>query len=541
MDVVSLSSIPGTQSMQADICIVGSGPAGATIARELADSKLQVMLIESGGTELHPATDSLYEIENVGSSRTLDQTVVRNRILGGTSLLWGGRCVPLDEIDYQQRPWVPHSGWPITADDLIPFFDRSAAHLGLGAGSGFNGDGFWSMMGQKRPEPHVDEDRLLPLFWQYSRTRNPAEFVRFGPRILADQASNIRVVTNATLVHVNTNEAASQVQSIELAEPDDSRRTIQTGAVVLCAGGIENARLLMASNRTCPVGLGNGRDLVGRFLMDHPRGSTANFLPDAIRALEPQFGWRYARTSRGTHLFCQGLRLSPIVQEREGLLNSAVWLSELVAPDDPWSAVGRIARRKADWLRDPLTLLANAGLMARGLHHKLTTNGGMPRKLSGLDLNCTVEQMPDPDSRVTLAARVDRHGMPLSRIDWRRHDKERETLFRTAQITAEVLGQLGLPVPVMESWLNNGEEFPNHFRDVAHHIGTTRMSADPQFGVVDADCQVHGVNGLFVGGSSVFTTSSHANPTQTLVALAVRLADHLKQMAAVAPANRVYA
>lgn len=530
MNVTNLASIGPGEALDADVCIVGSGPAGATIARELAGSSLGVILVESGDLSAQPSADALNEIENVGVARTLDQSIVRNRILGGTSHIWTGRCVELDEIDYEERPWVPHSGWPIGPGEMAPFLDRSAAHLGLGPGHGFKDD-FWALSGRKRPEPRVDERLLRPFFWEFSRTRNMLEPMRFGPRMLTERAENVRVITSATLVHIDTDGSASEVRSVEVAAPDDSRRTVRARFVVLCAGGIENARLLLASNRVSAAGLGNGHDLVGRFLMDHPRGGVAAFDPRKALQLEPLFGFHTLRTERGTHLFCQGMRLSPEVQRREGLLNCAVWLSEIVSPDDPWSAVKRLAGGRAEWGRDARALLSNGGLMARGLYRNLVTHSGVPRKLLELGLNCTVEQRPDPDSRVTLADRVDRHGMRLSRVHWCVNEQEQVTVRRMAALTAEALGKLGLPVPVLEGWVKDGQGFPENFSDVSHHIGTTRMADDPREGVVDADCQVHGVRGLFVGGSSVFPTAGHANPTQMIVALAVRLADTLKQRA----------
>lgn len=532
MDVRNLGSIPIDEVLDCDVCIVGNGPAGGTIVRELANSSLRVILVESGGIDVQPGPGELNEIENVGVARALDQSVVRNRVLGGTSHAWTGRCVGMDEIDYQQRSWVPHSGWPFGPAEMTPYLDRSAPHLGLGVGSGFSGDDFWSVAGRPPPsQPRVDENLLQPFFWQFSRTSNPVEPMRFGRRMLTENPPNVRVVTSATVVHINTDESASEVNSVEVAAPDDSRRTIRSRMVVLCAGGIENARLLLASNRVSSAGLGNGHDVVGRFLMDHPRGSIGTFDPKDAGKLEPYFGFHYVRKSGAAYTFCQGMRLSPVIQEKEDLLNCAVWNYELVAADDPWSAVKRIALGKANWRSDPLVLLANTGFVAKGLRRRLTLGGGMPRKLEGLGLQCTVEQRPDPDSRVTLADRMDRHNMPLSRLDWRVSEQEQHTVRRTTELVVQALAQIHVPAPRPEGWISAGEGFPPTFADVAHHIGTTRMSADPKSGVVDADCQVHGVRGLFVAGSSVFPTADHANPTQMIVALAVRLADTLKQAA----------
>ena len=244
------------------------------------------------------------------------------------------------------------------------------------------------------------------------------------------------------------------------------------------------------------------------------------------------FGMQFMRTGQGSFLFCRGLRLSPEAQEREGLLNCAVWLSERVTHDDPWSALKRILRRNSSQpRRDAMTIASNLGLVLQGMRQGLR-GGVIPRRLEGLELNCTVEQRPDPDSRVVLSNRVDRHGVPLSRIDWRVNSHEQHTVRRTAKLVAMECARLGAPTPVLDEWVRDEAPFPPSFQDVAHHMGTTRMSARPSDGVVDADCQVHGIRGLYVSGSSVFPTVGHANPTQMIVALAIRLADTLKQRAA---------
>ncbi len=532
MDFRSLSTLDKGEALEADICIVGTGPAGATLMRELAGTRLRVIVVESGEADSASFADSLNEIENIGVARTLDQTIVRNRILGGTSLLWSGRCAYLDEIDYKERAWVPHSGWPFGPEEMAPYFARSAGHLGLGLTGDFSHEGFWELARRARPAAPLDAKRLRPFFWQFSRLRGPQEPVRFGPRILSERnAPNLRVLTGATALHINTDAAASVLHSLEVAAHDDRRWTIKMRKLVLCAGGIENARLLLNSSRVCAQGVGNTHDVVGRFLMDHPRGGVAKFDHTKARTLDTHFGFHTVRTQDGTNLFCQGLRLSPDVQESEGLLNCAVWLSELVAPNDPWTAVKRIASGRAEWRRDARAVVASPILMARGLDRMWRLGGGPIRKLDGLELNCIVEQRPDPDSRVLLAERVDGHGMRLPRLDWRINEQEQHTVRRTVRLVADALQAVGIAPPHLADWVARGDGFGPGFGDVAHHIGTTRMSGDARRGVVDANCEVHGLSGLFLAGSSVFPTASHANPTQMIVALAIRLADHLKSEA----------
>ncbi|MDQ2803268.1 MAG: GMC family oxidoreductase N-terminal domain-containing protein, partial [Pseudomonadota bacterium] len=409
---------------------------------------MRVLLLESGGIGAQAEADALSEIENVGAPRIIDQSVVRPRVLGGTSGIWTGRCAPFDEIDFEPRSWVPHSGWPVGLGELTPFLDRSAGHLGLGAGSGFTEAGPPSRSKPAPRHPEIDPCILRPFFWQFSRDAvKRADSMRFGPRLLAEKADNVRVITNASVTHINTNATASSVESVEVAGLNGEHRTVTAPMVVLCAGGIENARLLLASNRVAPAGLGNGHDIVGRFLMDHPRGGVARFDHTRAAALNPYLRMQLTRIGGGTYLFCKGLRLSPEIQEREGLLNCAVWLSEIVMDDDPWSALKRMLRRQGRLGQDSRAIISNPGLLAQGMRGVLTGDV-IPRKLEGLELNCTVEQRPDPDSRVTLSDRMDRNGTPLSRVHWRVNEHEQHTVRRTAELVVQELARLEVAAPV---------------------------------------------------------------------------------------------
>jgi choline dehydrogenase-like flavoprotein len=459
----------------------------------------------------------------------MDQWRVRNRIVGGSSSTWGGRCALFNEVDLQFRDWVPYSGWPFKIDDLTPYFDRSAKYLGLGAGSGYTDERVWALTGRRNPGLELDSGELLPMFWQFSRDPdNWYDYMHFGRRLAADLGPNITLVTNATVLRINVTESGTAVESVEFAAIGGHRWLLPASTVVVCAGGIENARLLLCSDNVAARGLGNQNDLVGRFLMDHLRGPVARFQMKHGKAALNRFGIFKSRTA-GANLYQQGMRLSPTVQRSEQLLNCAIWIGEFdTAPDDPWDALRRFLRAEANVRRDLLPMLMNAGLFFRGLKNYFISHRGIPRKLNAITLEAMCEQRPNPDSRLTLSDRRDQFGMRIPRIDWRVSDEEARAMRRTAELMSEHLSCMGLEPPVLEDWVRDGAMVPQTFQDVAHPTGTTRMSDDPASGVVDAECQVHGVHGLFIGGSSVFPTSSHANPTQMIVALALRLADTLK-------------
>ena len=515
--------------LRCDLCIVGTGPAGATLARELSDSGMTIVVLESGGTERNPSIDALNEIENVGRPRAKDQWSVRNRILGGSSHTWGGRCVGFDEIDFESRAWVPHSGWPLTMEEIDPYLDRSAEHLGLAIGRGFSDDRFWSIANRAAPVSEVDPSLLLPFFWQFSRDiaeSYPFEYMRFGRHLRDQLGNNVTLVTGATALRVLGVESGMSVQGLEYATLDGRRHTLAATTVVLCAGGIENARILLNSGSQGHAGLGNDHDQVGRYLMDHLRGPTGLFELRGSASLQRRFG----RYNVQGHFFRAGLRLSPETQRREQLLNCAGWLGEVLSPDDPWDALRRFSAGKPRLPQDATSVLRNAPLLLRGAIDYFGARNGLPRKLQQLSLDCMCEQVPDPDSRITLSERRDRLGMRLPKVDWRSHPYEARTMHRMAELIASEFERIGLAKPSLAEWVKDKAPIPSTFVDVAHPTGTTRMSNDPRQGVVDVNCEVHGVSGLFVSGSSVFPTVGHCNPTQMIVAMAVRLADHLKMV-----------
>lgn len=515
--------------LRCDVCIIGSGPAGITIARELSGTSLRVTILESGGAERQEASDALNEIESVGWPRVMDQWAVRNRMLGGSSSTWSGRCAPFDEIDMQYRDWVPHSGWPFEISDLMAYIDRSAKHLGLGAGNGITDDRVWALTGHRRVRtgPDPDPGKLLPMFWQYGRDPvNQYDRIRFS-HFAPDLGPNVTLVTNATVLRINAKESCNAVESVEFATANRRRWTLPASTVVLCGGGIENTRLLLSSDNVAKNGLGNDKDLVGRFLMDHLRGPVARFRSETTRGVLNQFA-SFKSPSAGSNSFQHGMRLSPVIQRVERLLNCSAWVHEHLAADDPWESLILFLRREAGTRPDFRSMLRNSGLLIYGLKEHFISHRALPRKLVEVTLEAMCEQVPNPDSRITLSRQRDHLGMQISHIDWRVGDEEARAMRRIAELMVDEFPRMGIDPPELEEWVRDGAMFPQTFRDVAHPTGTTRMAEDPAQGVVDSHCQVHGVHGLFIAGSSVFPTAGQANPTQMIVALAVRLADTLK-------------
>jgi hypothetical protein len=248
------------------------------------------------------------------------------------------------------------------------------------------------------------------------------------------------------------------------------------------------------------------------------------------------------------------MALSPKIQAKEGLLNCAAFLEEYSAQDDPWVALRRLKkslkRQPASsaptvdqamfWRRetaseaapnpyqDMLAVLGHPQIALEGVYRRFVKHRPALPKAERIDLYCLVEQLPDPESRITLSETKDALGMPLSKINWKISDREMQTVRRLSQVLCQELKRMGLSQPTLANWLEDKVNWQANFTDRAHPIGTTRIAENPKEGVVNANCQVHGVEGLFIAGSSVFPTTGHANPTLMIVAMSIRLADWLK-------------
>lgn len=534
---------PGTV-LAADLAIIGTGPAGLSIAREFLDSRgggvWQVILLESGGLKEEDEVSARETFESIGAPRIAEPRLVRNRVLGGTSHTWSGRCRSFDRIDYESRPWVPFSGWPVTPDEMLRYERRAAEAMNIGPSA--CEPELWNRLHGARPDAQMMQDTLQSCFWQYSRDPDrPLEFFRYGPQFLKHRADNIRLFHNATVTQIETDPHGRRLTALEVTSTPGRTVRIVPKIAVLAAGGIENPRLLLASNRVSPNGLGNASGQVGRFLMDHPKTVIGRYPPQAADALRQRLGLFSLKHEGRTHFYTHGVAISPALQRERELLNCAAYLSEHRAPDDPWDALKRLfarhpaphsarhpARHPASRLKDIKAVALHPGLVADGLYRRLVRGGSLRHKIDGLVVDCLVEQAPDPDSRITLSRQRDEFGVALPRLDWKVSDLERRSVAEMARLFAGEMRRSGLPEPQPPDWLRDNALEAIPFRDAAHPTGTTRMSDDPKTGAVDADCRVHGVEGLFVAGSSVFPTASHANPTLMIAALALRLADTLK-------------
>jgi choline dehydrogenase-like flavoprotein len=494
--------------IEGDLCIVGAGAAGISIALEWVGSSRKVVLLEGGGFAFEQKMQDLYRGTNAGLPYyPLD--AARLHYFGGTTGHWAGFCSTLDALDFEERPWVPNSGWPISRADLDPFYARAQQVLELGS---YTYDAAqWERRDAELVPLALDARAVWTKMWQFSP---PTRFgTKYRDAIVG--ARNVHLYTHANVCEVEPNDSAGAVDGLRVRTLEGKQHRVRARQYVLACGTIQNARLLLASNARAPAGLGNAHDLVGRYFMEHlemPSGQLV--LTGARPPSMDMYAFAFGKTkARGE------LALSAEMQRTHQLLNATVSLSP-----------GSLEERGMSTFQNfPPDSVASFRAPARSPDERAPP-AAVPRAAARLfNLLTRQEQAPNFDSRVMLGGERDALGMPRVRLDWRLTPLDRRSFRGFYEVLGRELGRAGIGRVRMNEWVLATETaWPKSLGGGWHHMGTTRMHADPKRGVVDADCRVHGLANLYVAGAAVYPTAGCANPTLTLVALSLRLSDRLK-------------
>lgn len=555
--IIDVRKYPGDPALRCDVCIVGAGPAGIVVARELAKAGKDVILLESGGLTFEKRAHDLNRGEVADAHTHSPLEDYRRRRLGGATTSWGGRCVPFDTIDYEPRPFVPESGWPFDKAHIDPYHTRACAYLELGD------DAF--RVRDALPPPARDREMVPGLHSDEIDTDSlylfspPTDFAAAHRREL-DASERVRLYLHANCLKIVRDCESRSVESIEAGEAGGPRLTVHARQFVLAAGGLEVTRLLLASGDLLPRGADDSLDLVGRYYMCH-----------IVHHLEVEFAsadviWDYEKTRAGA--YCQRtISVTEQGQRALGLLNHRARI-EHPPIADPAHRNGVLSTAYLVKRMLSNRLLANRirpmlGTLSRGVVEVRDAGGTEParpsvvaharnlvtdlpqvvrfsnrwlrerilseRKLPSMvlrnqanlyTLRIDAEQCPNPNSRVTLGEERDALGQRRLKVDWRHTEADVRNLARTSEIIGRALESSGAgkvrPGAPVDPQATGG-----------HHIGTTRMGTSASRGVVDENCRVHGLDNLYIASSSVFPTCSYANPTLMVLSLAIRLSDHL--------------
>lgn len=525
--------VPRNTRLEADVCIVGSGAAGIPLALELGERGLSVVLIESGNHAVNKVTQSLYAGE-VANALHSQPDKYRQRRFGGSTAIWGGRCMPFDPLDFATRAWIPGSGWPIDYTEIAHWYPQANIWTETGLCE-YDGDTLFAPMFPGFRSERVRTDSL-------ERFSCPTHFGRRYEKRLRI-ASTVQVLLEANCVGIERE--YDRIVAAYIATLDGNRFAVSAGCYVLAAGGIETARLLLTSD------IGNEHDQVGRYYMCHIAGNvgtlTVNGSLDRVRH-------RYEISPDG--IYCRRrLSLTAAEQRRIGASNMVARL-HFPRITDPAHKNGVLSglylvknfisyeygKRLHDgtanigtYTRHLLNVLRDAPDTAAFLAHWLRQRTFAERKYPSVILNNRSnrfsleihgEQIPNRNSRITLMHDRDALGMRRVHIDWRYLPQDIDSVRKTLEVFQQEFARSG--IATLDFDASTLEHDLTRFGAYGgHHIGTARMGDNPNSSVVDRNCRVHSTQNLYIAGSAVFPTSSQANPTLTIIALALRLADHL--------------
>ena len=546
--ISSLEQIKAEAGLDAAICIVGAGAAGITLACELDKCGFSVLLLEAGGLRLDPAvSNELYR--GTASAPHPNPSEFRRVVFGGTTGTWGGRCVPFDPIDFEQRDYLADSGWPISYQEIAQYYPRALTYCDAGA---FDFS-VASLAGPTRNLPTLpglasdDADLLTDRIERYSL---PTDFgKRYRERL--QNSANVSVLLNARCIGLHPAPGEARIESLTVIDRASRKYAVRARVFVLAAGGIEVPRLLMSSDRE-GNGLGNRFDLLGRFYACHFENILARLVVG-----DDQVPFDFERTVDGVY-GRRKLQFSAATQRQHRLLNTAFRLhfppySDAAHGNPALSAIYLAKSMLIPEYRAILQHGSEPAVQSPAIAHLRNVVFGLPglgrfayqwlclrqlrsRKLPytlvrnrdgsfPLEFNC--EQTPLASNRVELSQDLDRDGLRRVRVHWQICDADIDAAHRGFLLLREILTQRSrCRLEFNEAELREiiGRSAPLG----GHHIGTARMAATPRRGVVDGHCAMFEYPNMFIASSAVFPTSSHANPTLTIVALSLRLAQHLK-------------
>lgn len=549
--IIDTNDLENQAALDADICIVGAGAAGITLALELIDSGLDVIVLESGGWREEKETQALYSgaVEDEHLHSPPDR--YRQRRFGGSTTIWGGRCMPFDAIDFEPRDFVPHSGWPFGLEELEPYYQHAnrlceAGPFAYTAEQAFNRP--LQPMIADFTSPHFSTDRL-------ERFSCPTNFAaRYSHRLEA--AANIRVLLHANVTRLQLNGEGSAIESVTVRTLDGNQAgkqlTVRSRQVVLATGGLEVARMLLANRDVHSDGIGNHYGNVGRYYMCHIAGTIG-----ALSVNGPLTNVWHGYDVSDEGVYCRRrLALNETTQREQGLgnfiarlhhpritdpahRNSILSLLFLAQAFIPYEYGKRLHGEERASLRTwgqhihnvamgPFDAIGFAWHMFRDrkMAERKFPSIIIKPKANLFSIDFHAEQQPNPDSRVGLDTEVDAFGIPCIKVDWRYTSGDVDTIKRSLALLATDIAQAG--VGQLDYDPQSVEfEMTRYGAYGGHHIGTARMGIDPRTSVVDADCRVHGVGNLFIASAATFPTSGQANPTLTVVAMALRLAHYL--------------
>ena len=507
---IDARTLDNASLIEGDICIVGAGASGVSIALQWINTPYKVILLEGGGFSYEDEIQELYHGKITGQPYYPLKSS-RLHYFGGTTGHWAGMCSTMDPIDFTKRDWVENSGWMIKREDLDPFYER--AHPILELGPYEYSMEYWQKQDDTMVSLPFDNKVIWNKMWQFSPP------TRFGKKYKEDivKASNLTLYTYANVVDIKAFDHLKSVQEVIVKNHAGKTHTVRAKYFILACNGIQNPRILLAANKQFPNGLGNENDVVGRYFMEHLEIKSAELWLSDSKKMN-----LYALRGKPR----AEISMTAQTQEKYKILNGTSSLLPLNLVKDVKPAIETWSNTDPRASEDQLHE-ANKKAYDKKWLLRLTTD-----LYKSYELFTRIEQYPNPDSRITLDTETDALGMPRAKLHWKLSDLEKRSVRKLYEIIGQQVGLAGIGRVKLMEYLQDetDKSWPSFTGGGWHHMGATRMHDDPKKGVVDINCRVHSMENLFIAGDSCFTTGGAINPTLTIVALSLRLSDHLKEL-----------
>lgn len=518
--IVDLESGAPLPEFSAEICVVGAGAAGIVLAAELVRQGRRVLLLESGGSTIEPAAQQLNECTYTGQPHQ-GANSGRFRALGGTTTAWGGQILALSEEDFAARPWVPGSGWPFSKSEMEPYYERALRAEGL-SGVCRDDEEVWRQLSLFEPDLGND------LKTYYTRWCREPNFARLYREPLA--SPNLRVVLHATATALLLDEGGSRIRGVTCRTLSGREQIFSAVKYALCLGTIESVRFLLQPQPNFNVLPWNQSGLLGCHFHSHLDVNAARVPAEDAPRLRKWFANAYLHGYKYHPKF----KLSSEAQKRQQILSIAGSITCINTEEKDLRRVKALVRnalhrRPSGFELEDLPRAARqlATMLRLGYGYRVRHRAYWPAGSSfWLRVHC--EQQPLSASRIALSETRDATGLLGVRLDWRVSPLEWKTISLFTELVEEVFAARGLARIQPQPELAREDGYQGVVLDNSHHhMGGTRMASSPREGVVDTDLRLHGIENVYVCSASVFSSSGFSNPTHTLIALALRLADRL--------------
>lgn len=491
------------KNIKTKICIIGSGIGGGTVAQKLYEQNKEFIIIEAG--EFSGDSKNV-SYENIGLDFGVRSTTTIQ--VGGTSNLWHGVLAPLDKIDFEKRDWIAHSGWAVSLDDLKSYYKEASEVLKVEKYNYFEKETLSDeLKSQLDILPYNSEYMKNKLFQQSVPHINFKDVVKN----ICEESDKYDLYYNTTALELISENG--KIIKLKVGNSDGTFSYVEADEFIVTTGALETPRLLLNS--------GIKNENIGKYLMDHPMGNLCQ-----LEFLNPAKYPIYSDTKYSSHMKIKtGFELKDEKHKELKIPNHNFYLrpSFIKGIDNESEKIKLSLLAFKDGgvsIKDVWKVITSPNVIKQILAYKFS----LDVTFKYADLFFVTEQIPNPNSNVTLSDKKDRWGYPISKVNWQVLPED----IKSVKIWFELLLKELFPKKHYKfTHTLDDFDWENIFTSAIHHVGTCRMGESKENGVIDKNLKVFDIDNLYVCDGSIFTTAGNVNNGLTICAFACRLAESL--------------